>query len=254
MENCKLQRTASPHSFRVRVSLGYVSRSGALTRLPLTTPFHPCGMIKCSVLLLLVTCTPALAQTRSYPKEIRGYKVERTAIEIKKPESKNGKSRASQPNQNTSNNEGQTEEQKVSESDVDTLIQFGQPQLARVTPLGITFKVPIVVAPVAQKGRVEFLMFEDMSVNGTSVEIDEYHRAFDLPNKKPSTLREPLSFYIYLPRAVIAAVDEWGNSKETWPVTGRVYVFGKFKKGPFSFKRCVPVELNVTMRNPLRAN
>ncbi len=188
--------------------------------------------------------TNVLAQTRSYPKEIRGYKIERTAIEIKKPDSKNRNSK----------NDGQTEEQNISDSEVDALIQFGQPQLARVTPLGITFKVPIMVAPVTQKGRVEFLMFEDMSVNGTSVQIDEYHRGFDLPNKKPSTLRDPLSFYIYLPGAVLAAIGDWSNSKEMWPVTGRVYVFGKFRKGLFSFKRCVPVELNLTMRNPLRTN
>jgi len=66
-------------------------------------------------------------------------------------------------------------------------------------------------------------------------------------------LREPLRIYIYLPSALLAALGDWrGDSKETWPVTGRVYVFGKFKKGPFSFKRVVPVELNLSMRNPLK--
>jgi hypothetical protein len=195
------------------------------------------------LLLLFITGSTAFAQARSYPKEIRGYKIERTAIEIRKSDSRN----------RNPDNKGQTEEQN-SESEVDALIQFGQPQLARVTPLGITFKVPIVVAPVTQKGRVDFLMFEDMSVNDTSVQIDEYRRGFDLPNKKPSTLRDPLSFYIYLPSAVLAAIGDWRNSKEMWPVTGRVYVFGKFKKGLFSFKRCVPVELNLTMRNPLKEN
>lgn len=195
------------------------------------------------LLLLLISSPLALAQTRSYPKEIRGYKIERTAIEIKKPDARTSNSKSSQ-----------TAEQDVSESDVDALIQFGKPQLARVTPLGITFKVPIVVAPVTQKGRVDFLMFEDMTVNDTSVQIDEYHHGFDLPNKKPSTLRDPLSFYIYLPSALLAAIGDWSDSKAMWPVTGRVYVFGKFKKGLFSFKRCVPVELNLTMRNPLKEN
>lgn len=167
-------------------------------------------------------------QTPSYPKEIRGYKVERKVVELKKPK------------------------KKSSESDVDQLITFGQPLFARVTPLGITLEIPIVVAPIKQSGHVDFLIFEDMIVNGTSVEIDEYHRAFDLPNKEPLTLNEPLSFYIYLPSAVLATVDDWADSKENWPVTGRVYVFGKFKKSLFSFKRVVPVELNLTMRNPLR--
>ena len=243
MANRKLRRTDSPHPFRVRMFFD-VSRGCALTRLPLATFFHASGVNLAYLLLLFITGTTALAQTRSYPKEIRGYKIERTAIEIKEPDSKNRNSK----------NDGQIEAQNVSDSDVDALIQFGKPQLARVTPLGITFKVPIVVAPVTQKGRVDFLMFEDMTVNDTSVQIDEYHRAFDLPNKNPSTLRDPLSFYIYLPSAVLAAIGDWSDSKATWPVTGRVYVFGKFKKGLFSFKRCVPVELNLTMRNPLKGN
>ena len=77
-------------------------------------------------------------------------------------------------------------------------------------------------------------------------------RGFDLPGKQPLMLSDPLSFYVYLPRAALAAVDEWSDSKPTWPVTGRVYVFGKFKRGLFNFKRCVPVELNLVMRNPLK--
>ena len=232
------------------MSFGDLSRGGALTRLPLATFFHASGVNLVCLLLFFIVGTNGLAQTRPYPKELRGYKIERAAIEIKKPETKTTK--PVDPNRNTQN--ASREPEVADDSEVDALIQFGQPQVARVTPLGITFKVPIVVAPVTQKGRVDFLLFEDMVVNGTSVQIDEYQHAFDLPNKKPSTLREPLSFYIYLPSAVLAAIGEWSESKETWPVTGRVYVFGKFKKGLFSFKRCVPVELNLTMRNPLKEN
>jgi hypothetical protein len=182
---------------------------------------------------LVFCCHAAFTQQPAYRKEIRGYKVERAVVEIKKP---NGTSR---------NDES-------SGSGEDTLITFGNPKLASVTPLGISLEVPIVVAPVKQKGHVDFLIFEDMIVNGTSVEIDEYHRAFELPNREALTLREPLRFYIYLPSAVLAALDEWNNSRETWVVTGRVYVFGKFKKSLFSFKRCIPIELRLTMRNPLR--
>jgi hypothetical protein len=189
-------------------------------------------------------------QTPTYPKEIRGYKVERTVVEIKKPETKGQK--AGKDRQNRSDEADQSNSAANSEGDVDELIQLGKPQLARVTPLGITFEVPIVVSPVKQSGHVDFLVFEDMLVNGTSVNIDEYHRVFDLPNKQPLTLREPLRFYIYLPSAMLAALGDWSDSKETWPVTGRVYVFGKFKKGLLSFKRVVPVELNLSMRNPLR--
>ena len=193
------------------------------------------------VLLFLGLPLASSGQSRSYPDNIRGYKVERTVVEVKKPENRNQA------------NDG---EAAVSDSDVDQLITFGQPSLARATPLGITFEVPIVVAPVKQTGKVNFLVFEDMEVNGHSVQIDEYNHSFGLPDKKPLTLRDPLRIHIYLPSALLAALGDWTNSKDTWPVTGRVYVFGKFKKKILgistSFKRVVPVELNLTMRNPLK--
>ena len=206
--------------------------------------------ISCVVLTLISGLTTVLPQTRTYPKEIRGYKVERTVVEIKKTETKAQKS--GQDRRKRNDGAAQSNSAANSEGDVDELIQLGKPQLARVTPLGITFEVPIVVSPVKQSGHVDFLVFEDMIVNGTSVNIDEYHRVFDLPNKQPLILREPLRFYIYLPSAMLAALGDWSDSKETWPVTGRVYVFGKFKRGLLSFKRVVPVELNLTLRNPLK--
>ncbi|HXI26115.1 MAG TPA: hypothetical protein VNG71_19835 [Pyrinomonadaceae bacterium] len=184
---------------------------------------------------------PASGQSRTYPDNIRGYKVERTVVEIKKPENKNQANDA---------------EAGSSDSDVDQLITFGQPSIARMTPLGITFDVPIVIAPVKRSGKVDFLVFEDMEVNGHSVQIADYDHSFDLPNQQPLTLHDPLRIHIYLPSAMLAALGEWTSSKDTWPVTGTIYVFGKFKKKILgistSFKRVVPVEVNLTMRNPLK--
>ena len=211
-------------------------------------------------LVIIIPGSIGIAQTRTYPKEIRGYKVERRVVEVKKPEKPSGNA-ATNPATNPSTNQsqsgnnssdGQTSTESDPASDEDALIKLGTPQLSRVTPLGITFKVPIVVSPVKQSGHVDFLVFEDMVVNGTSVDIDEYQHTFDLPNKQALTLGNPVHIYIYLPNALLAALGDWNASKETWPVTGRVYVFGKFKKFGFSFKRVVPVELNLKMRNPLK--
>jgi hypothetical protein len=207
-----------------------------------------------TAVLILIAAVAAFSQTHTYPKEIRGYKVERAAVEMKsgaKASAKTGSSKSQSDHGAGDSNQNDT--QPSSDSNVDQLITFGPPTLGRVTPLGLTLDIPIVVAPIKQSGRVEFLLFEDMSVNNHSVDIDEYRRAFDLPNKRPLTLREPLRFFISTPVAALAAVDEWSNSKDTWPVTGRVYVCGKFKKFLFSFKRCVPVELELSMRNPLNS-
>jgi hypothetical protein len=183
---------------------------------------------------------PASAAPRTFPKEIRGYKVARAKVEVKKPKDNKGQSQA--PGSTTT----------TAMTDADALIQFGEPRIAKMTPLGITMEVPVTVAAVKQGGHVDFLTFEDMVVNGTSVTIEDYMRPFDLPNKQPVLLPEPVQVFISAPRALLGALGEWNSSKDTWPVTGRVYVFGRFKKFLFSFKRVVPVELSLTLPNPLK--
>ena len=168
-----------------------------------------------------------------YPKEIRGYKVELARVEIKKQAGNADKSTA-----------GANAE--------DALIHLGEPKVTSLTPFGISLEVPITVAAIKQGGRVDFLTFEEMTVNGTPVTVSEYQHAFELPTSEPVTLPEPVSIYISTPRVLLGALGEWNQPKEVWPVTGRVYVFGRFKKFIFKFKRVVPVELNLSFRNPLK--
>jgi hypothetical protein len=179
--------------------------------------------------------SPPLVQptaARAYPKEMRGYKLARAKVEVKRSRDERG--------------------QAAGGADADALIQFGEPRIAGMTPLGITLEVPVTVAAVKQGGHVDFLSFEDMVVNGTPVTIEDYVRSFELPNKSPVLLPVPVRVFISTPRALLGALGEWNSSKEVWPVTGRVYVFGRFKKFLFSFKRVVPVELNATLPNPLK--
>lgn len=158
---------------------------------------------------------------REYPKEIRGYKVERVAIEKKHSETHDG------------------------------ILKFGQASVIDLAPLGVTLELPIVVSPVKQKGKVDFLTFYDVTVNGTSVEVADYRDSFELPTERALTLQRPLKVYVAMPSALIGAVLEWASPQPTWSVTGVVYVFGQFKKGIFTFKRVVPVEIDRQMRNPL---
>jgi len=172
--------------------------------------------------------TPA----RNYSKEIRGYKVELARVEIRRDK--------------------EQRDDSATGSDSDALIRLGEPKVSALTPFGITLEVPVTVAAVKQGGRVDFLTFEDMVVNGNRVTVNEYNHPFELPSREPVTLPDPVSIYISTPRVLLGAINEWNEPKEVWPVTGRVYVFGRFKKFLFKFKRVVPVELRLSFRNPLR--
>jgi len=166
---------------------------------------------------------------REYPREIRGYKLERVTIEPKAPDAGSGAG---------SN---------------DAIITFGEARVVSVSPLGVTIEMPIVVAPVKRKGRIDFLSFYDMTINGTRVDVDDYNESFDLPTKQALTLR-PITVFVATPNALVGAVQDLARPKESWPVTGVVYVFGEFKKWIFTGKRVVPVELDLQMRNPLRGD
>src|SRR6266851_3495744 len=111
-----------------------------------------------SVLLLalfwLAVASPAQTTPgRTYPKEIRGYKVERAVVEIKKPEERRktqskggspGSNQTQSTTQNSDDNLEQTNDSSTPDTDPDPLIKLGKPKLARLTPLGMTFEVPIV--------------------------------------------------------------------------------------------------------------
>lgn len=192
----------------------------------------PTSALKTLILLSLVFpgTRAALAQEgRTYPKTIRGYKVEQATVELRETKG------ASLP-------AGGRE-----------LITFGEARVVGITPLGVTLELPIVVSPVKQKGQVDFLSFEDMSINDTPVEVDDYYSSFELPTSRPLVLQKPLVIFVEMPSALVGAVMDWASPREIWPVNGVVYVFGHFKKLIFNPKRVVPVELNLQMRNPLRS-
>lgn len=192
-----------------------------------------CAALLLSSLAFAQQPAASSSHAHTYPKEIRGYKVELAEVELKKRSAK--------------------EESRLDADEAqETLIKLGEPKVTSISPLGIHLEVPVTVAAVKQGGRVDFLTFEDMIVNGTPVTINEYHHSFELPNDRPVTLPDPVTLHISTPRVLFGALGEWSKPQDIWPVTGRVYVFGRFKKFLFKFKRVVPVELSLSFRNPLR--
>jgi len=179
------------------------------------------------------------------PKEVRGYKIHRAQVELKKTK-QSDKKKSDKKSEKTN---GEPQEYDEAEP---LLIRLGDARLVSATPLGVTFDVPVILAAVKQQGDIDRLVFEDMVVNDTPVTLEDYAFPFKLPNKEPLTLAPPLRIFVSTPQAVLRTVDEIFNSKEVWQVTGRIYACGHFKKYLFKFKRAVPVEVQTSINNPLR--
>lgn len=163
------------------------------------------------------------------PKEIRGYKVHRAKILIK--------------------NES---EKSDATHDSEAFVRVGEPELIDVSLTGIRFALSAEIDSLGQSGTVDFLAFHDFRVNGLKVEIEEYKESFEFKKGEKIVLPKPIEIFVGTGQTLLAALKEMKESKAEWTVTGRIFVFGQFKKSFLKFKRVVPVEINLKIKNPVK--
>ncbi len=174
----------------------------------------------------------APADSQDLPKKIRGYKVYQTKISIKNQDEK------SAPDKNL-------------KDESETFVRIGEPQIKDVSLTGITLEISAEINSVEQTGTIDFLAFKDFRVNDLPIEIAEYKEPFDLKKNQSTVLPKPIEILVGAKQTLRGAVKEMRESKKEWTVTGRVFVFGHFKKSFLKFKRVVPVDINLKIKNPL---
>lgn len=177
-------------------------------------------------LAILIIVTPALSQ--DVPKEIRGYKVHKSKISVKNATDK-------------------TAEKEPFEA----AVKIQEPDLVDVSLTGITFDITAEIKAFDQSGGVDFLTFHDFRVNGLDVEVAEYRVNFAFKKGETVLLPKPARIFLGTGQVLKAAWKEMTDSKKEWRITGRVFVFGKFRKMGFNFKRVVPVDVDLKIKNPL---
>lgn len=168
------------------------------------------------------------AETQSLPKKIRGYKVYQTKISVK----------------------NQSEKSAVANQS-ETFVKIGEPEISDVSLTGITLAVSAEIESASESGTVDFLTFQDFRVNGLSVDVEEYRESFRLTKGETAILPKPVLVFLGTKQTLRGALEEVKESKKEWIVTGRVFVFGRFKKSFLKFKRVVPIEVNLKIKNPL---
>jgi len=174
------------------------------------------------------------AQQPNLPKTIRGYKVQKVPVVVNRSQLTTGESTKAGPSASV-----EVVSQKV--------------EIVNYSLAGVTFTLPIQLQPIGGSGKVDFVTFHDFSVGGVPVEIEEYREAFSFTSGSPITLPKPITVFVRSDRIAIAAWNELRASRPEWQITGRVFVFGRFRKFGFNFKRVVPVDVSLTITNPLRS-
>lgn len=177
------------------------------------------------ILLLFAFVTGA----QDLPDKIRDYKVYKAKVRVATATS------ATTPNAD----------------DGEAVVKIGEPRIIDVGLAGVTFEADAELGVIPQSGRVDFLTFRDFRVNGMAIEFDEYNYSFDVKRGVAMRLPKPVRGLVSSLNIAKAAYKEMVESKSTWQVTGTVFVFGKFKKFGFKFKRVVPVRIELKVKNPL---
>ncbi len=165
------------------------------------------------------------------PDKIHGYKVYKADISVKTVAEKSDKTAKSE-----------------------AFVKIGEPELIDISLTGITFELSAEISSLEQSGKIDFLTFNDFRVNGLKVEVEDYKNPFEFKKNQSVFLPKPTRIFLGTTQTLRGALKELKDSKDEWQVTGRVFVFGKFKKYGFSFKRVIPIEINIKIKNPLRQN
>ena len=130
-------------------------------------------------------------------------------------------------------------------------VTIGDPSVSDISLTGLTLEVPAEIIASGQSGRVDFLTFQNFRVNGLTVQVEEYTESFEFKKEQILELPAPAKIYLRADRILRGAWKEMNESKDEWTITGRIFVFGKFRKMGMSFKRVVPVDISIKIKNPL---
>lgn len=177
----------------------------------------PGGVIPALFVLLLAVSV----FSQDLPNKIRGYQVYRDKVSV-----------------------------NTSTVDSDAAVHVGDPELADISLTGITLELPAEFTAAYQSGKVEMITFQNLKVNDIRVKPDEYADKFEFKKGEKVVVPKPVRIFIPISGLVKAAWQEMTESKSEWTVTGRVFVFGKFRRYGFYHKRVVPIDLNFTIKNP----
>ena len=168
-------------------------------------------------------------KAQNLPDKIRGYKVYKAKISVK------------------------TQIDKTSETaENEAFVKVGEPELTDVSLSGITLELPAEIEQLEESGTVDFLTFHDFRVNGAKVEVEEYKESFEFEKNKKLVLPKPFRIFISTKETLRVGFEEWRNKQKEWQITGRIFVFGKFKKSIFKFKRVVPIDIDLMIENPVK--
>jgi hypothetical protein len=174
-------------------------------------------------LILLLACS---SHAQELPSKIRGYKVYNANIVFSGAIA-------------------------VDPSDADVTVRLSKPKVTEMGLMSAAVEVGVELTALDRAGKAEFMTFKDFRVNGIPFDVEEYTEPFCFKKGETIALVKPVRITIKTVNLARGALKELTDPKTIWAVTGNLFVFGKFKKFGFMFKRVIPVKVALTLKNPI---
>jgi len=171
--------------------------------------------------LFLLHLAVLVGFSQELPSKIRGYKLHKKPISVTTADGASGR------------------------------LKIEAPSVSDISFSGVRFAVTIAIGDVPETGRVDFLTFHDFKINGIPVTVDEYTEPFKFQKGHAVLLPKPLDISVGTVQLFEAAEKGVDKFRGLWTITGRVLVFGKFRKYGMDFRRVVPVDIDLRIKNPL---
>ena len=124
----------------------------------------------------------------------------------------------------------------------------------RAVMIGITgakAQVTGEIESLRHEGQIDLLIFRDLTVNGSPVQVADHKENFRLEKGRPYRLRRPLEVTTGPLTTIKAAVSDSLRKAPRLQINGTVLVFGRFKRFGFTHKRVIPVKIALSIENTL---
>ena len=185
-------------------------------------------MFRASVFISVVLTLSFAVAAQDHAEKIRGYKVFDAKVTV-----------SNSPPLSAANDK------------IDAFVNLSAPTFAGLGLTAATVEIGAEVTATDQSGSVDFVTFQDAAINGVKVVVEEYRHPFSFKKLQPVAIPKPVRIslrFASLPQVLYSEIFE---RKSEISISGTAFVFGKFKKFGFSFKRVVPVKFDLKMKNPL---
>ncbi len=103
-----------------------------------------------------------------------------------------------------------------------------------------------LVDTVPIEGKVHKIKFENLKLNEVSFTIPQVD-SFEIPKNPPYEIEDPLIVKAAYGDIALGMLREMLEPNYTFQVTGRIYVYGKFKIDRRNKKAVIPVDVNVEL-------